>query len=95
MSKKHPSPSARLLLEGIYEEEGQGVKPGKLADAMHAMNEELGLATPYVTLVQNLSPNDQTIDFIPPGEFGVVKSKQLGRYLKPVTVKSKEEAKDG
>lgn len=88
---KPKSPSARMLLEGIYKEEGQGVKPGALANAMHAMNEELGLATPYVTLVQNLG--DHPIDFIDPGEFGVVKARQFGKYLKPVIIK--KSAKEG
>ena len=95
MPKKHPSPSARMLLESIYADEGQGVAPGKLADTIHAVNEQMGLGDPRTILVQNLDPNDQYHDNIAPGEYGVTNQRNWSKFFKRVNVapKPKEGAK--
>ena len=92
MSKKHPSPSARLLLEKIYAAQGQGVKPGRLANAMSEMAEELGLSEPRTILVQNLGKAAH--DSIEPDEYGAVKPGDMVKFLKRVDV-AKNDAQGG
>jgi hypothetical protein len=84
MSKKHPSPSARMILEKHYAEQGQGVEPGKLANAMHAMNEELGLSEPRTILVRNLG--EYRHDGIDPQELGVTNERHWSKYFKKVVL---------
>lgn len=87
MAKKHPSPSARMLLEGMYKKQGQGVEPGSpLCIAMHEFQEDMGLSNPRLTLVQNLGTT--TVDFIEPGAYGLSHSHH--KLLKPVAVEKKE-----
>ena len=81
-----------MLLEKIYAEEGQGVAAGKLADTIHAMNEEMGIGEPRTILVQNLDPKEQTHDSIAPSEYGVTNKRNWSKYFKRVNVKAKEEA---
>ena len=88
MAKKHPSPSARMIMEKMYAGEKQNVKPGPLADAMHEFNEYSGLSDPRTVLVKNLGPS--AVDHIQPGEYGVVKPTSASKFLKRVTVKPSE-----
>ena len=69
----------------------KSVKPGPLADAMHEMNETMGLSDPRTVLCQNLGPTE--VDHVPPEGYGVFKPGDLRgnkRYLKRVTVKPVE-----
>ncbi len=88
MAKKHPSPSARMLLEKIYAEEGQGIEPGKLANCLHELNETMGIGEPRTILVQNLDPREppQYHDNIAPGEYGVTNQRNYSKFFKRVNV---------
>lgn len=91
MAKKPPSPSARLILERMYAEQGQGVEPGSaLCTAMHEFNESQGLSNPRLNLVKNYS--EQVIDFIQPGEYGLTNSPS--KMLKPVAVVKVQEPEE-
>ena len=84
------SKEARTVLQAVYDE--QGIPPGKLANALHEMNIELGLGEPRTMLVKNYGK--APIDHIPPGEYGVTNQRCWGKWLKRVNV-AKEEQKDG
>lgn len=84
------SKEARTVLQAVYDE--QGIPPGKLANALHDMNIELGLGEPRTMLVKNYGK--AAIDFIQPGEYGVTNQRNWGKWLKPVLI-AKEEQSDG
>ena len=80
------SKEARTVLQAVYDE--QGIPPGKLANAMHAMNEELGLSEPRTIIVKNLGEHRH--DGIDPDEYGVTNQRHWSKYFKKVHVANEE-----
>ena len=88
---KIDSKAAREVLSRLYAKEG--IQSQKLANALHAMNEEMGVLEPRTILVQNLGTT--TVDHIEPQAYGVTNQQNFHRHFKRVNVATNEDTSAG